>query len=483
MTNRDPLELPELCRKIAHYLCKADQARCLRVCKVWHVAFVPFLWHSFDIDHSKLALGFKRTPRAVDQIKHSKFIKEVSVQGKSLHYLLHHCPILTQLSITSAIDLSSMTMLHKPALTKLRLHSVQFVDEPGFWKVAATELLHLQVLELSQVNLGTEAMDDFWSICTRLEELQLNLDRIGRGPLPTELFPRLRQLDVSHVDDITQEEMHHWVLRCPQLQSLRLMGQQPGVPNVMISTVNIRDGWPLLDSLDLMATYIPDKDLAAILSGMTRVKRLSVFMTGFGPLSFAALRPHFHGLEILSLPIYNPIDGDERVITSQMTLEVLTSCPKLINFAGGYARAEDLLRDENKDKAWVCDKSMLILFMALVFPEKSDPDQHRAIFKKLSTFYKLRSLDLKLFLEATSGSVTSLEYRLSHGLGQLCHLKNLEDVSIDSSRQNMEKEDVAWMYDNWLRLYGLRGTLNEDPVKNEELQAYSMKRMMERECL
>ncbi|KAF9364680.1 hypothetical protein BGX34_000781 [Mortierella sp. NVP85] len=50
MHGTNPLEIPELIRRISRYVTKNDATACARVCKAWSEHFVSAIWHTIDFD-------------------------------------------------------------------------------------------------------------------------------------------------------------------------------------------------------------------------------------------------------------------------------------------------------------------------------------------------------------------------------------------------------------------------------------------------
>ncbi|KAF9199263.1 hypothetical protein BGZ49_010657 [Haplosporangium sp. Z 27] len=351
----------------------------------------------------------------------------------------------------------------KPRLTKLILKNVTFSSSIEFWGFTSRELMCLRHLELEDVMISSDAINLFWDTCTRLQTIRLQSIDLPEGPEKFLLFPDITYLSLSRLCNITEQGFHQWVSRCPSLKSL-LFRQITRIPSAICSSHVIRENWPMLESLGISGSQLSDYELSQILYGMKTVKDLRALNTGFGPISFGAMKPHLKDLRELSASSHTQDPGP---IDSTMMHEIMVSCPELDVLDGVHAIAEDLLA---YDAPWIAIR-LTSLNLAIGFPLDCDPSLQIAMFKQLS---RLKSLETLSLHEAEGYS--SFDFRLSRGMGQLKSLTKLREISLGNTIQQMEKEDVQWLIENMGSLSVLKGKLNQDPEKSREFGSLSTSR-------
>ncbi|KAF9995906.1 hypothetical protein BGZ79_010373 [Entomortierella chlamydospora] len=217
---------------------------------------------------------------------------------------------------------------------------------------------------------------------------------------------------------------------------------------------------PMLESLDITASDITDKDLAQILGGIKTVKVLKAGLTGFGTMSFAALRPHFHELQNLSISTFKR--GEPNPAAGAILREILVSCENLVKLDGPYVRAEDVMIGNTP---WVATKLRYLSFV-VKFPPDCDPSLHKAMFEQISRLTSLKVLSFRDYCEDHH----SLDFRLSHGMGQLKRLSQLEDVYLEGTIQQMEEEDFLWLFENLDSFKQFYGKPCRDPSKLQKFK-------------
>ncbi|KAF9917884.1 hypothetical protein BX616_011023 [Lobosporangium transversale] len=458
-----PFELPELRRSINKYLRRIDLACCILVCKKWHTFFFPSLWHGFeDSDYNR-----KMLPPLAQIIKYGHLIKKFSSSKKRQAYLVLFSPNLTYMNLNSTKDLGPHTLALKQQLSTLDLYDVKFADECSFWRTAEVGLPQLKSLSVCKLDFSILSIGCFWNICPRLEKLKISLTHLPQGPPSSLLFTPLRKLEITVVNGISLQDIDNWIARCPNLQTLAYSSHAGSLPLRMLSSLTVTELWPRLERLELSYCNISDRALAAVLSGMRQIKELWTMRSDFGPLSYAALRPHFSHLEKLLLPSPDTYEEakEHRVVTWEMTHEILISCPKLVTLHGAYAPVNDVLKCQSTP--WACSGTLQSFGIEFEFPIKCNPSTHRFIFALLSQLKRL----VTLFLHVPSNSpYPSLDIRVISGLDKLEPLKCMMHIYLtERVNQTMEMEDLQWMIDHWPKFIDVMGPMNSDQAKNGAL--------------
>ncbi|KAF9917877.1 hypothetical protein BX616_011016 [Lobosporangium transversale] len=463
MLEPNVFQIPELCGRIARYLSMQDAINCVQVCKEWNTIFINVIWYTIEVDvetNSKL-------PDQEALAKHFQFIRNLILRNSSLDLIPSSCPNLRSLSIERVSCLQANILRGKQQLIALELKSVELDDASVLWKLVASELHQLRELYLIVADIDQDSIEHFWMVCSRLCTLQLRRVELSRGPDSALDFPQMRSMKIGVLIGLNLEDYRDWFSNCPNLTHLQ-WAHRTTFPLSTMSVHVVRESWSLLQSLDLHHAIISDKDLAMIVEGMRKVTELFATVAGIGPYTFSALRPHFAGLEALSYPLSHHtrshLGGD---VTCRMINEVLTSCPKLRQLAVGALRPEDLL--SKNEQPWVCT-SLSVLNFQIGFPRISDPALHHAIFAQLSRLHSLEFLGITGPGNSDAENRQSLDFRLSMGLSQLATLTRLKHILLEDAEQNMELEDLQWLFENLRGLQEVSGRLNMDDNKERELQ-------------
>ncbi|KAI8598001.1 hypothetical protein EDD21DRAFT_407171 [Dissophora ornata] len=151
-----------------------------------------------------------------------------------------------------------------------------------------------------------EASDEaghFWQLCMQLVCLHLldiifstigcglSKERIHATDSRSEIFPRIRELQLMHLDgnDFGAVGLD-LIERCPNLETFAWTVQEYSSPmDMRFFVLNAQEGvWTELQNLTLHYENITDENIASILKFMRRVTTLSTSF-GFGPLSLSAL--------------------------------------------------------------------------------------------------------------------------------------------------------------------------------------------------
>ncbi|KAF8924331.1 hypothetical protein BGZ58_001917 [Dissophora ornata] len=274
-----------------------------------------------------------------------------------------------------------------------------------------------------------------------IKDLSFKLPKFHLAPdYFTLQYPNLRSLMVDcEYDDSCLNAMvsNHTSLICFELAtflrmaSLSLWKSLSGLENLSVLIIDERVEF--------------DMNLAVVLQMMTHIDTISI-KRGFGPLSMAALRPHFAMVRKLEL-------SDGRV-TSEMVQEILTSCPLLEVLSAPWLRSEDFLNG----RPWVCtDLRRLEVDLVL-----RDIDRVRPlILERLSQLTHLNHLLLGMFPVDDDGNDV-ITPGLEDHFEMLAILCDREHFSVCAIVNFMEKE-VEWMLRGWREWTHFEGHLNMDP--------------------
>ncbi|KAK3810323.1 MAG: hypothetical protein J3Q66DRAFT_391431 [Benniella sp.] len=315
---------------------------------------------------------------------------------------------------------------------------------------ASTQTLqNLSSLVLVGVKIELEDSANFWDQCTRLELLSITFTRIAQLPDSSLTFGRFSRL-VLVMNPMQRPIEQHlvWMVRCPNLNSLSWRdGIASRTSMHAFANHQASGACPNLCELDLSLLYPPDTQLCQIIKGMRQVKTLTIDECRFGPLSFAALRPHFS----------EKLDIDANSTTSQMVPEVLASCSHLEWFFMRRVMSQDIIQG----RPWVCTHSMTFLQLNIIIPPGQDVDHHqRQVLERIALLTNLENFFLDHKFNIEGGTLLGLQ--LGKGLELLTTLKRIRQFALLNHTQQFTEHKVEWMIDNWTSLRFVQGLSQEN---------------------
>ncbi|KAF9089191.1 hypothetical protein BGX23_006871 [Mortierella sp. AD031] len=478
-----PLLLPELLSLIAGYLARPEQQRCSRVCWTWNGFFSSLVWKTCSIDYDR----HTRSPIPTSALHtYARHIRVLSFQGfVSVDHFAIPCTRLETLKIVDGSRVgfrgfddtiagqvwSSLALLvsNNPNLSTIELSEIDKTPPAVFWEAIGANP-GVKQMNLDQVRINYEQVHAFWEACSGLEVLTLIRCRIvshPSGALPIVLpafFRRLQQLSIENLLQPLPAQQVELLRHCPQLNSFYWRGGPiHGLARDTLLNILGSGRLPNLDSFDIMGMNLDDLDMEHIIQSMSRVKKLAVYQTNFGPSSLQALQPHFKTIEELNL-LQCPF------VTSADVALLLRSCPELRVF-----KAEAILSDDIRDgEIWPCHEYLHTLALYFDLTLASAVTDCQRTFACLSKLKALRRLNVSRYLtphgRPIQGNLQSLQFRLDHGLAQLATLRHLEALYFDGTPQQMKMDEARWMENNWKALRVVRGTFNsDDRAANKEI--------------
>ncbi|KAG0288636.1 hypothetical protein BGZ96_007595 [Linnemannia gamsii] len=478
-----PLLLPELLGLIAGYLARKEQQRCSQVCWTWNSYFSPLLWRTCTVDYE---LHTKHKPIPVSALHtYAPHIRVLAFQGfVSADHFTIPCTRLEHLKIVdgSRMDFkgfntenpkdvwTSLASLvsSNPDLTTVEIAEIDWIPTDVFWKAIADHP-GIRRLSLDQVRVDFLQLETFWQACSGVEVLTLQRCRISDHNDTLETMPVMfRRLQELNVENLLQPLPHVQIelLRlCPQLSTFYWRGGAiHGLARDTLLSILGSGRLPNLDSMDIMGMNLTDLDTEHIIQCMSRVRKLAVYQTNFGPSSLRSLEPHFNTIEELNL-LQCP------QVASANIAFLLRSCPLLRVF-----KAESISSDEIKDEVWPCHERLITLALYFDLTLLDRLAECQMVFSLLSKLKSLRRLNISRYRTPHSrpilGDIKSVRLRLDHGLGQLESLRHLEALHFDGIDQDMTMVEAQWMEEHWKALRIVRGVFTNNPVLNKEINTF-----------
>ncbi|KAG0320040.1 hypothetical protein BGZ97_000877 [Linnemannia gamsii] len=479
-----PLLLPELLGLISGYLAHKEQQRCSQVCWTWNSYFSPLVWKACTVDygcHTK----HKLIPVSALHT-YAPHIRVLSFQGfVSADHFAIPCTRLEHLKIVdgSRVDFKGFSteqpreiwaslarlVSSNPDLTTVEIAEIDWIPTDVFWKAVADHP-GIRKLSLDQVRVEFGHLKIFWQACSGVEVLTLQRCRISNHDDTLDTMPVMfRRLQELNVENLLQPLPHVQIelLRlCPQLSSFYWRGGAVhGLARDNLLSILGSGRLPNLDSMDIMGMNLTDLDTEHIIHCMSRVRKLAVYQTNFGPSSIRSLEPHFKSIEELNL-LQCP------QVTSANVALLLRSCPLL-----RVLKAEAISSDEIKDgDVWPCHEHLrtLVLYFDLTLADRLG--ECHIVFALLSKLKNLRRLNISRYLTPHGrrflGDNKSVQLRLDHGLGLLESLRHLEALYFDGIIQDMTMAEAQWMEEHWKALRTVRGVFTNSAMLNREITTF-----------
>ncbi|KAF9120375.1 hypothetical protein BGW39_011468 [Mortierella sp. 14UC] len=274
--------------------------------------------------------------------------------------------------------------------------------------------------------------------------------------------------------------------RCRNLTTLVWSRPNGGIPTSNLAHCLERELWPHLEDLNVYGIAASDEVMATVIRHLPPLKRLSLGSGSFGPLSLQHLRERLFGsLKTLAL------SGCDN-FTSPMVLEVLSNCQQLEEFMAPIVSIKDL---RTIPQPWVC-RGLRCLEVVFINDEDDSDDTGNdepdaaggdssggvsksfswVVFEHLSTLHRLEVLNISptniwFRTDPRTNKLKGPQFRLDVGLGQLATLTRLKELSLDNTKQDLRREDVEWMLEQWLMLEKLTGALSTNSDIDEVLGA------------
>ncbi|KAF9923511.1 hypothetical protein BGZ67_009772 [Mortierella alpina] len=185
-----PLDLPEIVRRFQQYMRPCDLPICIRVCRQWHNAFIPYVWRSVPPSQLTTDDGDYYSPRfclsklsAAALQKHAHLVHSLfwctETDAALTELDTHHDIVFSNLESFSfnghnlEWDLFPAFLKRHPAISSLNMHvfrgSVQY-------RLLQTILNHptpLKSLNISNCLIDRDSMQLFWRVCTLPERLEM----------------------------------------------------------------------------------------------------------------------------------------------------------------------------------------------------------------------------------------------------------------------------------------------------------------------
>ncbi|KAF9925318.1 hypothetical protein BGZ65_007818 [Modicella reniformis] len=547
------IDLPEILFRIAFYLDAKDVIVCSLVCKFFHNVFTPFIWrdlhfgkrNSYKHCNSLTRAISLKVNQPIQQVPDSENKNKDEPRNPLLEVLLKNAESVRSLAIHNHDSVLPLTLgaactrlesitLEGLSLQPQKVHPTEYWDECKLmirqnrphlrslflvnWPAIAlrsvsmkgqtlwnpllrcTHCWNLRSLSLTRFHFRGRYMKAFWTICERLEKLELErvwlelpkrpTDHQGgtttnhptqptsrsSPPGPAVRFPRLLELTVREMQASSPMfQLEELIAQCPILRTLEWSynGIRIDPSSVEFCKRFIASTWPDLSAVSIngyLSEMTTEFYIQVIKSVKQPLRQFDLKRMSPTPIYDILKTQHFKSLEAIDLRL---CQGDK----SDWVLEILNSCPTLQRFQAKILRAQDFLKAK---KPWVCRQLQeLVVFIDMGFPDngpnrkltEEELEQCRMVFRQLAILKELRVLDTLTTYNAAYNithedyhrtnhlrfSLVALPMRLNAGLDLLVGFTKLEEVSFWGGKHVVHKKELLWMIKHWKWLKTLTG--------------------------
>ncbi|KAG0366580.1 hypothetical protein BGZ54_005162 [Gamsiella multidivaricata] len=506
----EPLLQPKVLRRLGEHLGRTDLLAGLRVCKTWHTAFEPFLWHTLALQNQPcnftprqatptLLLRNRHHIRRLHEVGSNSLLKflafstqpptiqltniSVSILSPEILMITHHCiDTLASFSCRSnrlRKDHQTQSLWCRQLFSILEMAS------------ALTELAIGPLILLDSPN------DVFAKVCKNLKRLELDRVKVADRDLYDESiaveavsfkpFPALETLILIWNDFPPQCQLE-LIRKSPNLKSVTW---RRGTQQLAQSWLSGTLAMPIfLTSLDIGHSYINDESIARILAMAPNLVTLNARSTPFAAKSGQYLLEN-QGPKMVELDVMDCVD-----LSAGIVQVMLTSMSKLKKFCAPRVNAadvafflkrslsagwspEEIPVQVETDKSspapgssvvqprvptgsWTCldmEELELTIDGSGGFEDQDFAEVRSLVFEQLGRLTRLQVLVLSEKVQEGDEEKRLLNFTLQCGLSKLSGLKRLTELDICSLQVNIGREEVEWMKKEWPRLIDAKGKL------------------------
>ncbi|KAG0049625.1 hypothetical protein BGZ83_005550 [Gryganskiella cystojenkinii] len=504
-----PVDLPEIRLYMAEFLPREDLVSCVRVCRRWHSSFLPFLWHTINLEP-----GWQESPTSPPGLvlaKNAHFIRWLTVRTTDgMADYLGNCTNLRMLLIYGQQSDKERLWADVTSLIQ-RNHSLEWLilglnletsPTAEFLRAIPAACPNLKRYESSQSRYEDPAqVEALLQVFARVKTASsrnemyiplLGSPRSGSGsgldsgsgsssssssssphlaltsscPLESSslslfkrwTFPNLWELTLKNASGLDTQSQVDLVCQCPNLIHLKWWVRPENSFPVQEFCQRVPICCPRLSQLQMDGCGLPDpNDIGRIVASLRVLDLLTLCGSIITFNTFNSLRRHFGTLQTLDL-----IDCFD--VKSWMIQELLERCPTLQKF-----RTPPLLMKHiASGQGWKA-VGLTIFQATLVASSPSSVVEQQAVWKEIS---KLTQLQVLLVGGHSPRSKSQgLEIKLEAGMEQSKTLSRLKQFSVGRACIKMEIKDAEWMrenLENWKTFEGCcpGSWLEESPVAN-----------------
>ncbi|KAF9947328.1 hypothetical protein BGZ70_002733, partial [Mortierella alpina] len=497
-----PLEISEIVRRIQQYMRLGDLPNCIRVCRQWHNAFIPFLWRNVppirlstdDGEYSPQNCLSKLSAAALQKHAHlvHSLLWSTETDAALTELDAHHGIVFSNLESFSVNgynlewDFFPAFLKRHPTISSLHIFAFRGGVQYRLFQTILNHPTPWKSLNIGSCLIDRDSMQLFWRVCTlpeRLEITGVNLTPIIHGDERllglAELVDRefFASLDFSRVKALYMFEFElpsvdhiEIIAKCTQVERLswgpwsQWNNPRPDDFSTRVANLGSRGCLRHLKALVFLPSFlaISDPELALILDsinlncgddshqhdGGAHFEQINIWPLLLGPSSFVALQRHFPTITSLELL-------HSQGLTSAMNQQILCGCPNLTKYEASTLSSGDLITGEYA-RPWACNKTLRRLMIRIVVEAASVQQQiqhNQAVLKQLGAMEALDSLYLSERQTTTPNppEIKELSLSLEYGLDLLRPLGNrLRTALFQRGAHSVGAEEVQWAEEHWV---------------------------------
>ncbi|KAK3823252.1 MAG: hypothetical protein J3Q66DRAFT_331252, partial [Benniella sp.] len=332
-------------------------------------------------------------------------------------------------------------IMNHPTVTRLELRTLSTNCDPAFWD-ALLGFRNLRTLAMSNLEVfGTNAAK-FWSLCTRLEQLEISVEQRMDIALPPGKYPNLKHLGVYGGTVNMVPFFMGFLRQCPHLTSITWRTNAPQEAGFItgLSELLEANALPNLECLIAGTRGTSDDLFAKLIQTLPlRINSLSVmFPRSALKMDLAKLfQPHFSNLRVLEVPA----DEGTKIPFAQL---VMSSCPLLEKLTAPHVDA--LVVTEGGP--WVCSRLKSLTLTFCFDPPSTLSHLQPLVFDRLSKLTRLEELRMTGPRKQYNIGGT-VDLRLEYGPDKLSTLRLLRSISLFDMVERMDNAEVDWMLEHW----------------------------------
>ncbi|KAG0381142.1 hypothetical protein BGX24_009089 [Mortierella sp. AD032] len=515
---------PEILYHVAEHLNQHQLSRATLVCHAWNNAFAPILWANIQLAYWKTHASPSPLPLETLQAR-APWMRSLTFNGHAdptQFKLGHECRFLRSLtlSVTIPFDPSrgfdkaysdrcrELIRQNRTSLRHLELEGTTFdthKHDPGMpnWSPVAIfafgKHTALRSLKVTRCHLHGQHKEAFWTLCERLEVLEIDGGWYG---LPDERsrrqtrckatatiildtredwikfkrFPRLINLKLVSLTEKTSEEyLRSIAAQCPRLRRLGWNDRGTGTSLVhsLLNYLTLPElrakTWPDLESIEMPSVFRVENILRVIESWpIGKLHNTGVLLRSV-PGHYAERLLELHSNSLREVDLSQLEEASQKWMHRFLEL-----CPSLERVKCQTIDIQPLV-DEDRPP-WVCDRLQEWEMYVDMDPRSFFPPRNldhpleqqeewcRKVLERLGRLRQLRVLDMRMKSAWRRNGVcfgarteSQLHLSLRMGLGELGRLYKLKEVYFQGQQKLMRRNDVRWMVEHWINLEKIQG--------------------------
>ncbi|KAF9898222.1 hypothetical protein BX616_004326 [Lobosporangium transversale] len=490
---QNPFLIPNIVKTLGRHVSRSQLLVFLRVCRTWHIALEPLVWHTLALQNQPCNFTPKQaTPtlllRNRHHIRHFHQVGSNSLLEPLAFSTRQPLMLLTSISVSIlSPEILMITQHNIETLTSFSCRSNRMRKDQEAQDLWCRHLFHILGMapHLAELALGPVTLLDppknlFNKVCKTVKRLELDRIKVtDRSLYSDSVDPE----DISMSTFVSLEALILiWNDFPPQCQ-LELVRKAPKLKSInwRRGTKLLTESWlsgslavPVsLNRLDIGNSHIEDADMARVIAMLPTLEALGARSTPFGTQSALQLIADQRD-KMLELDLMDCKD-----LGSKMIQRMLASMPRLKIFRAANVEAIDIARSFYATKtgailtSWAClsiEELELVIADLCHSQNAWHEEMQSLVFQQLSMLGRIRVLALRASPVLSAEDNHLLELTLESGLRWLASLKRLYELDLGNMPIRMSSEEVMWMVKECPQLRTLSGNVISAVRKSSQLK-------------